>query len=194
MPILTDLPLGAIETSRKMLAPLGKVPFSATVSQPPFVEIRAVAGALLGAVDVDGEVVVADGLGLVAWTGTVVDGLDGVDGVGALVTGVSPTIAFGPLVDVLAAAGAAAAGGAAAGDAAGDRGAESCWTKGSLLPKSPNETSWFGVRSTTMRSVSANRQPDEGVIGPATLEVVVGSTGTAASRLPCESTFIISKP
>jgi hypothetical protein len=51
MPISTDLPSRAIETRRKMSAPLGNVPFAATVSQAPFVEIRTLVRAVSGAAE-----------------------------------------------------------------------------------------------------------------------------------------------
>ena len=49
MPISTDLPFLAIETSRKMFSLVGKVPFGATCSQTPLVEIRALVGSDGGA-------------------------------------------------------------------------------------------------------------------------------------------------
>src|SRR6266536_1229744 len=161
-----------------MSAPLGNVPFTATVSQAPFVEIRTWVGAVLGAVGVDGDVVVAGGAGVVRGAGLVVDGLGGTEGAGVVFgTGVSPTATgFEGVGVVMVPVGlvvAVAAGTTSAGDAGRDGVAASCWTNGSLVPKSPNETSWSALRWTTMRSVSGNFQPDDGGADPATLDDVV---------------------
>ena len=73
------------------------------------------------------------------------------------------------------------AGAAAVGGTEEDTVSDSCWTKGSLLPKSPNDSNWPVVRWTTMRSVSGNFQPDDDVVEPGTLDDVAGGVEGVAS-------------
>ena len=138
----------------------GKVPFGATCSQTPFVEIRASVGAGRS------EQVVA-----VGDVGVVRDGVGGMPGV------VEPGVRRGlrdharrgrrPGVgdragrrrarrcrSLVGPARPAAASGRCA--AAGAAVVESCWTNGSLLLKRPNEISWFVSRWTATRSVSGS--------------------------------------
>jgi hypothetical protein len=164
-----------------MSSPLGNVPFKATFSQTPFVEIRTAGGVASGAIGVVCDVVVVAGAGAV---GTEVDGLAGVDGAGVVfVAGVSPTPRGFEGLTAVELAGVAAGttvAGAAGAAAAGVAATASCWTNGSLLPKRPKEINWSAFRWTTTRPVSGKSQPDDGAGATALDDVIAEVTDGAA--------------
>ena len=193
--ILTDLPFSAISTSTKMFSVAGKVAFTPTCSQTPFVESRALAGAAGGAVGVAGGGV----------AGTVVGEMTGVVDVG-LGAGFTTTLGAAWTVDVFPVApgvtlvvaffvgACTAAGGAEGAAAVGAAVVASCWTNGSLLLKRPNESSWSVSRWTANLSVS--RSATAAATGEATAAIgdaVV--TSTTDDWLPCRPSILgSSKP